>query len=146
MRACRVICTRTRAVYANDIRELDKIVDAHWTPGQTKPLVIGPDCNPITGQWVNQFLRNASDVLKVYTYHNCKYTAAPPPPPRLLLLSLLLHTFGNVPTDLSSVIPIHWIGYLSSSPPYTQTSFAVYRNSRCAGHVTDVGYIVVFWI
>lgn len=57
-------------VYANDIRELDKIVDAHWTVGQTKPLVIGPDCNPITGDWVNQFLRNASDVLNVYTYHN----------------------------------------------------------------------------
>jgi heparanase 1 len=57
-------------VYANDIRELDKIVDAHWMAGQTKPLVIGPDCNPISGDWVTQFLRNASDVLNVYTYHN----------------------------------------------------------------------------
>ena len=27
-------------VYANDIRELDKIVDAHWMAGQTKPLVV----------------------------------------------------------------------------------------------------------
>jgi hypothetical protein len=55
-------------VYANDIRELDKIVDGHWTKGANKPLVIGPDCNPIGGDWVAQFLRNASDVLNVYTY------------------------------------------------------------------------------
>ena len=52
------------------VTAFDTIVDAHWTPGQAKPLVIGPDCNPIGGGWVNQFLRNASDVLKVYTYHN----------------------------------------------------------------------------
>ena len=62
-------------VYANDIRELDKIVDAHWTEGQAKPLVIGPDCNPIGGSWVSEFLRNASDVLNVYTYHNCERVA-----------------------------------------------------------------------
>ena len=83
-------------VYANDIRHLMSLVHQHWQAGEKKPRVIGPDCNPIGGSWVGEFLSNASDgerpflilpralavslirnaprlsVLNVYTYHNCK--------------------------------------------------------------------------
>jgi hypothetical protein len=96
------------SVYADDMRALRALVDAHWPSGSTRPLIAGPDCthaaartrhsrrdadvescdrapawagNPIGGSWVDDFISTASDVLDVFTYHNyvgCT-TRAPPP-------------------------------------------------------------------
>jgi len=58
-------------VYANDILHLRDLVDQHWPGTAAKPLVNGPDCNPISGPWVDQFISNVSGgVLDVFTYHN----------------------------------------------------------------------------
>eukprot|EP01043_Picozoa_sp_COSAG02_P058889 COSAG02_NODE_7407_length_3031_cov_1.984311_1_plen_446_part_00 len=61
-------------VYAADMIYLRKLVDENWQSGETKPLVIAPDCNPIGGQWVTDFLGNASvgsrPAADVFTYHN----------------------------------------------------------------------------
>ena len=59
-------------VYAADMIYLRKLVDANWQTGADKPLVIAPDCNPIHGQWVTDFLGNASmgerPAADVFTY------------------------------------------------------------------------------
>ena len=58
-------------VYADDILALRKLVDEFWPGTTAKPLVNGPDCNPISGPWVDQFIRNVSGgTLDVFTYHN----------------------------------------------------------------------------
>jgi hypothetical protein len=61
-------------VYAADMVYLRKLVDANWQSAEAKPLVIAPDCNPIAGQWVKDFLGNASmgerPAADVFTYHN----------------------------------------------------------------------------
>ena len=61
-------------IYAGDMIFLRKLVDENWQSGAAKPLVIAPDCNPIHGQWVTDFLGNASigarPAADVFTYHN----------------------------------------------------------------------------
>ena len=61
-------------IYAADMVYLRKLVDANWQSAEAKPLVIAPDCNPIGGQWVTDFLGNASmgerPAADVFTYHN----------------------------------------------------------------------------
>jgi hypothetical protein len=50
-------------VYAHDILALRKLVNEFWDATAVKPKVNGPDCNPISGEWVDDFIGNASQVV-----------------------------------------------------------------------------------